>query len=119
MSVLPFPPRGRWAWDARGHERAVRVSPHPREGLINVSMWRDDICVGTVRLWPAEVAGLVTGLTEGLARLAEQPAGSAGDDKLAAMEERLAVLEAQRARPAWRAAVARVADRTLRVARAR
>src|SRR3954464_12585217 len=74
MSVLPFPPRGRWAWDARGHERAVRVTAHPAEGVVNLSMWRDDICVGTVRLRPDEVAGLVEGLTEGLARLAERPA---------------------------------------------
>src|SRR3954467_12358761 len=73
MSVLPFPPRGRWAWDARGHERAVRVSAHRVEGVVNLSMWRDDICVGTVRLPAAAVAGLVEGLTGGLARLAERP----------------------------------------------
>src|SRR3954466_15160229 len=92
MSVLPFPPRGRWAWDARGHERAVRVSAHAPEGVVNLSMWRDEICVGTVRLQPDEVAGLVEGLTEGLARLAERPGG--GQPTVTDLENRVAQLEA-------------------------
>src|SRR4051812_50094380 len=102
MSVLAFSPRGRWAWDARGHERAVRVSAHAPEGVVNLSMWRDDICVGTVRLQPDEVAGLVEGLTEGLARLAERPAAPALTD----LEDRLARIESRLARPAWRTAAA-------------
>lgn len=104
MSVLPFPPRGRWAWDARGHERAVRVSAHAPEGVVNLSMWRDEICVGTVRLQPDEVAGLVEGLTEGLARLAERPAESPSSE--GELEDRLARIEARLARPAWRTAAA-------------
>jgi hypothetical protein len=104
MSVLAFPPRGRWAWDARGHERAVRVSAHAREGLINLSMWRDEICVGTVRLQPDEVAGLVEGLTEGLARLAERTAES--PPSVSELEDRLARIESRLARPAWRTAAA-------------
>jgi hypothetical protein len=114
MSVLPFPPRGRWAWDARGHDRAVRVSAHAREGLVNLSVWRDDICVGTVRLAPAEVAGLVEGLTDSLARLAEEPAQGdvpGGEEKLREMEQRLTELEARLRPHRWRATVARAAER--------
>jgi hypothetical protein len=108
MSVLPFPPRGRWAWDARGHERAVRVSAHAPEGLINLSMWRDEICVGTVRLRPDEVAALVEGLTEGLVRLAERPADAGSTNDL---EGRVARLESRLARLAWRTAAATALDR--------
>src|SRR3954467_10433191 len=104
MSVLPFPPRGRWAWDARGHERAVRVTAHPPDGLVNLSVWRDDMCVGTVRLQPDEVAGLVEGLTEGLARLAERPAEPSSS--INDLEDRLARIESRLARPAWRTAAA-------------
>jgi hypothetical protein len=115
MSVLPFPPRGSWAWDARGHERAVRVSAHPRESLVNLSVWRDDLCVGTVRLAPAEVAGLIEGLTQSLARLAEQPPATrewvAGEEELHALEERLTELEARLSPPPWRAVAAAVAER--------
>jgi hypothetical protein len=106
MSVLPFPPRGRWAWDARGFERAVRVSPHPAENVVNLSVWRDDLCVGTVRLRPDEIAALVEGLTEGLARLAERPAGPAAD-----LESRVTRLESRLARPAWRTAAATALER--------
>jgi hypothetical protein len=104
MSVLPFPPRGRWAWDARGHDRAVRVSAHAPEGVVNLSMWRDEMCVGTVRLQPDEVAGLVEGLTEGLARLAERTVES--PSTVSELEDRLARIESRLARPAWRAAAA-------------
>ena len=107
MSVLPFPPRGRWAWDARGHERAIRVSAHAPEGLVNLSMWRDDICVGTVRLRPDEVAALVGGLTEGLARLAERPPEQAVGD----LETRVTRIESRLARPAWRTAAASALQR--------
>jgi hypothetical protein len=76
MSVLPFPSRAHWAWDARGHDRAVRVSPHPQENVVNLSVWREDVCVGTVRLRPADVAVLIAGLADGLADLAQGPANS-------------------------------------------
>jgi hypothetical protein len=107
MSVLPFPPRGRWAWDARGHERAVRVSAHPPEGLVNLSVWREDVCVGTVRLRPDEVAALVEGLTDGLARLAERPAEASVSD----LEGRVTRIESRLARPAWKTAAATALER--------
>src|ERR1700759_1155067 len=111
MTVIALPAHARWAWDARGDGRAVRVSTHAEVGLLNVSIWRDDICVGTVRLGPDDVATLVKGLTEGLAELATpipvEPPREAG--KIIELEERPRLLENRPApvRPArvWRRAV--------------
>ena len=112
-NVVRLPVRSRWAWDSRGTNRAVRVSTHDRENVVNLSVWRDDICVGTVRLLPDEVANLVTGLTEGLAEMArppETPAAPTPDDaaRLRELERRLADLESRMAAtgrpgavPAW------------------
>ena len=91
-----MPVHGHWAWDARGDGRAVRVSTHPESGLLNVSFWREDTCVGTARLRPDEAAGLVTGLTDGLAALAARPRVVGPDAvTLAELETRLARLEQQ------------------------
>jgi hypothetical protein len=109
MSVLPFPPRGRWAWDARGFERAVRVSPHPAENVVNLSVWRDDLCVGTVRLLPNEVSALVTGLTDGLAALAGRAASA--DASVADLEDRLARVESRLSRSSWRSTATAAAAR--------
>ncbi len=107
-SVVRFPEqRGRWAWDTRGDNRAVRVSAHARERVINLSVWRDDACVGTVRLDPAEAAALVGGLTDGLAQLTERPAPA--PPRVSALEHRVAQLEERLARPAWRTLAARAA----------
>jgi hypothetical protein len=118
MTVLALPTHGRWAWDDRGDGRAVRVSTHAEAGLLVVSLWRDDICVGTVRLPPGEAAAVAAALTDGLAELADRPAPApvAAADRLQALEQRLARLEAPRP-PAWRrvpAAVAAWAARTPR-----
>jgi hypothetical protein len=104
MSVLPFQPRARWAWDARGSERAVRVSPHPHENVVNLSVWRDDLCVGTVRLLPEEISALVAGLTDGLVALGRRPNGATAT--VTDLEDRLARVESPLARPAWRTKVA-------------
>jgi hypothetical protein len=104
MTVLALPTRGRWVWDAHDRTRAVRVSTHAEVGLLNLSIWRDDLCVGTVKLSPGEVADLVAGLTEGLARLADEPAPEPADARVAVLEERLAAVEARLADPPWRRA---------------
>jgi hypothetical protein len=110
MTAAPIPLHGRWAWDLRGEGRAVRVSTHVEEGLLNVSLWRGETCVGSARLLPAEASRLVRGLTDGLAALAaEAPAASkASGDRLHEVELRLARLEANR--PAWRRALSAVED---------
>jgi hypothetical protein len=116
-TVVRLPVRGQWAWDVRGEGRAVRISAHVESGLVNLSVWRHDTCVGTVRLLPSEVANLVTGLSEGLAQMAREP----GDDRqdadarrLREMELRLAGLEARMTTPGWRRALSAVADRATR-----
>jgi hypothetical protein len=112
MTVVRLPVHGRWAWDARGASRAVRVSAHVRENVVNLSVWRDELCVGTVQLAPSEAASLVAGLTDGLAQLADRPEelpAAGGPDELQDLELRLARIEARLAPPEWRAAVTSVA----------
>jgi hypothetical protein len=103
MSVVPLPTAGRWTWEsARGRTRAVRVSPHAETGLLALSLWRDDRCVGSVHLTPEEAASLVGRLSEALAGLAVPPAPdpaevhpvpAAVEDRLALLERRLRALE--------------------------
>ena len=111
MTLVRLPVHGRWAWDARGDSRAVRVSAHTRENVVNLSVWRDEICVGTVRLRPAEAASLVAGLSDGLAELADR-----ADDELLdevsgdaatvhELELRMARLESRLPSARWRTAV--------------
>lgn len=101
MTVVPLPVHGHWAWDARGEGRAARVSTHGEAGLVNLSLWRGDFCVGTVRLSPDEVSRLVSGLAEGLAGIARErptaPEGAPAADaaRLRELEQRLAALEAR------------------------
>ena len=122
-TVVRLPVRGQWAWDVRGEGRAVRISAHVESGLVNLSVWRHDTCVGTVRLLPSEVANLVSGLSEGLALMTREPGDDAhsGTDadarRLREMEERLAGLEARMTTPGWRRAWSAVADRVARAVR--
>lgn len=66
------------------------------------------------RLLPDEVANLVAGLTEGLARMAREPrdldrhGSDAGARRLTELEQRLAGLEARAAAPGWRRAASAV-----------
>ncbi len=96
QAVPNHQPDGRWTWEsARANTRAVRVSPHAPSGLVTLSLWREDRCVGSLRLAPAEVAGLVGKLTTALADL-QAPAVSGAElleERMMALEERLAALE--------------------------
>jgi hypothetical protein len=106
MTVIALPTHGRWAWDARGDGRGARVSTHAALGLLNLSIWRDDVCVGTVRLAPEDAATLINGLSDGLAQLAAAaPPGDPTADaaRFRELEERLTRLE--RRPPVWRRAV--------------
>ncbi len=119
MTAVVLPMRGRWAWDARGGGRAVRVSTHTESGLLNLSLWCDDTCVGTARLRPEDVAGLVAGLTEGLADLAATATGPASPGPEAARLEELQarVIRLEQARtPLWRQAAGRVGGWAVRKA---
>ena len=70
MSVVTLPARGEWFGDARDGRRALRVSWHAEPACVVLSLWRDDTCVGTVRLTPADAASLVGALADGLAAAA-------------------------------------------------
>jgi hypothetical protein len=124
MTVLPLPSRGRWVWDARDRTRAVRVAAHPEAGLLNLSVWRDDACVGTVKLQPDEVVSLVSALTDGLAQVARvrsRPPEVAllPVARLSAVERRLADVEDRVAVPPWRRALPGVAAAVGRLRRRR
>jgi hypothetical protein len=96
MTVIPLPRHGQWAWDSRGEGRGVRVSTHADVGVLNVSIWRGGTCVGTAQLLPADVAKLVSGLSEGLAEIAAQPSvHEAAPERLQELEQRLAEVEAR------------------------
>jgi hypothetical protein len=114
MTVLSLPSRGRWVWDARDRTRAVRVSAHADVGLVNLSVWRDETCVGTVKLRPHEVTGLVAALTDGLAQLAVPPPAVQAP-RLAAVEDRVTELEARLAPAARRPVVAALRERVRRL----
>ncbi|RZU30787.1 hypothetical protein [Blastococcus saxobsidens] len=104
MTVVALPVHGHWAVDARGEGRSIRVSTHIEKGLVVLSLWRGETCVGTARLSPEDAAGVVTGLTDGLAAMAVRPrVVSADAARVADLEGRLARLEHQ-ARPLWRRA---------------
>ena len=96
MTVIPLPSHGQWAWDSRGEGRGVRVSAHADVGVLNVSIWRGGTCVGTAQLLPADVAKLVSGLSEGLAEIAARPAAQTGPpERLQELEQRLADVESR------------------------
>lgn len=89
-------PDGRWTWEgARANTRAVRVSPHAVTGLVTLSLWREDRCVGSLRLSPSEVAGLVGKLTTALAELQPPAQPVALEQRVLDLEARLAALEAE------------------------
>ena len=97
MTVIPLPRHGQWAWDLRGEGRAVRVSAHADVGVLNVSLWREGTCVGTAQLLPADVAKLVSGLSEGLVEIAGQRPvqGASVPERLQELEQRLATVESR------------------------
>lgn len=71
-TVLPV--RGEVVVDARGGDRALRVSWHPEHGVVVLSLWRGAACVGTVQVESSEVPHLVDVLVRGLAAGVEPPA---------------------------------------------
>ena len=66
-TVMPFPERGVVFLDARGSDRALRVSWHHDAGVVVLSLWRADTCTGTFRLIAEDVPGLLAALSSGLA----------------------------------------------------
>jgi hypothetical protein len=65
-AVRPIPQLGGVLRDARGGGRALRVSWHPEDELVVLSLWDGPRCTGTVRLAAADVPALVEALQIGL-----------------------------------------------------
>jgi hypothetical protein len=80
QAVVPLPVSGDVFPDARGTERGLRVSWHTELGLVVVSLWRENTCVGTLQLPRDEVPRLITALANGLV---EAPAASAQNPRRA------------------------------------
>lgn len=51
-AARPLPRTGSIYLDARGDERALRVSWHPEaaDGVVVLSLWQGNVCTGTFRL---------------------------------------------------------------------
>ena len=67
-AARPLPELGSIFLDARGSDRALRVSWHSEADLVVLSLWRDNLCVGSFRLSIDEVPELITMLRSGLDR---------------------------------------------------
>jgi hypothetical protein len=65
-TARPLPATGSVFLDARGGDRALRVSWHPESGLVVLSLWRDNVCAGSFRLAVDEVPDLIDTLRTGL-----------------------------------------------------
>lgn len=66
--VTPLPTAGEVFLDARGSDRALRVSWHSEADVVVLSLWSGGTCSGTFRLQVEDVPDLVDMLREGLAR---------------------------------------------------
>ena len=67
-AVRPLPELGSIYLDARGTERALRVTWHHESGLVVLSLWRENVCAGSFRLAIDEVPALIELLRAGLVR---------------------------------------------------
>ena len=68
MATVPRPlsATGEIFLDARGGNRAMRVSWHQEAELVVLSLWRDNVCAGSFRLAVDEVPRLIDLLRSGL-----------------------------------------------------
>jgi hypothetical protein len=65
-TARPLPETGSVFLDARGGDRALRVSWHSEDGLVVLSLWHGNVCTGSFRLCVDEVPDLVEMLRAGL-----------------------------------------------------
>lgn len=69
--VRPLPAHGSIFLDARGGDRALRVSCHlddrgGDDGVVVLSLWRENVCTATFRLGVDDVPAMIETLREGL-----------------------------------------------------
>jgi hypothetical protein len=67
-AARPLPELGSIFIDARGDDRALRVSWHSEAELVVLSLWRDNVCAASFRLSIDEVPELIELLRSGLDR---------------------------------------------------
>ncbi|MFD2077909.1 hypothetical protein SAMN05421678_10879 [Actinopolymorpha cephalotaxi] len=80
--VTPLPVHGEVFLDVRGDDRTLRVNRHPQvgaDGLVVLSLWRDDTCVGSFRLRPHDAHLLSDILAGGARSLSYGSHGNADD----------------------------------------
>ena len=65
-TARPLPAAGEIFLDARGGDRALRVSWHHESDLVVLSLWRDNVCAGSFRLAVDDVPTLIDLLRSGL-----------------------------------------------------
>lgn len=65
MSATPLPKKGDVFFDARGSDRALRLSRHPGAGVVVLSIWNGGVCQGTFRLPADQAAALAEALCDG------------------------------------------------------
>ena len=74
-AVRPLPELGSIYLDARGDDRALRLTWHDELGLVVLSLWRENVCAATFRLEIDEVPDLIDALRSGLTRAYDVAAG--------------------------------------------
>jgi len=62
----PLPETGSIFLDARGGDRALRVSWHHDSGLVVLSLWRENVCAGSFRMSVDDVPDMIDMLRAGL-----------------------------------------------------
>ena len=67
-TARPLPQTGEVFLDARGGDRALRVSWHTESGLVVLSLWHGNVCSGSFRLAVDEGPDLIDMLRDGLDR---------------------------------------------------
>jgi hypothetical protein len=67
-TARPLPQTGSIYLDARGGDRALRVSWHPETDVVVLSLWRENVCAGSFRLAVDDVPDFIEVLRTGLDR---------------------------------------------------
>jgi hypothetical protein len=70
MIVTPLPWRGGVQEDIRDDGRALRIAPHPTQGLVSLSLWHGDACIATHQMAAADVSELIRVLADSLVVMA-------------------------------------------------
>ncbi|MGI9064507.1 MAG: hypothetical protein ACR2FQ_11965 [Pseudonocardiaceae bacterium] len=65
-TVRRLPARRDLFVDQRGADRGLRVTSHPDEGVVVISLWHDNRCTATFRLPVAEAVRMIAVLAAGL-----------------------------------------------------